>query len=261
MTPYTEQDLREALGAEAGEAPAPSAGELVARVHARDRKQRRLAVTATATIMIAAGLSIGLALDSSGPAVPAFSSTLGLYGQPCRSAGCRASAATIVQQELHHALRLPRVAPGGRCPVTPGENYDGPDVGGERYGKPPAWLVIGDKGDPAKGSTSLGRSDRKGWLAAEDVLQVNPAYRGAVSVRARHLDGSSAVSLGGAPGLPTYLLPATSARSAYPSNSDGSRTPPMTIWAKTPGCYGFQIDGQNFSETIVVNLTAPTLNP
>jgi len=34
----------------------------------------------------------------------------------------------------------------------------------------------------------------------------------------------------------------------------------MTIWTKTPGCYGFQIDGETFSETIVIELTRPAGN-
>ena len=41
------------------------------------------------------------------------------------------------------------------------------------------------------------------------------------------------------------------------NDHDGYRTPPATIWVRTPGCYAFRIDGVGFTETIVINMTAP----
>lgn len=233
MTLYTENDLRDALRAAPDDRPVPSPETLIAAVRARGRRQRRLAAAATVAVVAAAGLSLGLTLSSAGGVRPGLGTVQG-------------TLPAAVGRELHRPLDLPRVAPGGTCPVTPGTDYNGPVVGGDRYGESPAWLVIGDRGDPPRGIAQLGIPDRKGWLAAENVLLVDSSYQGPVTVRARRLDGSGLVSLGGNPGSSTYVLPVA-----------GQPAAPMTIWTKTPGCYGFQIDGQTFSETIVIHFTPP----
>jgi hypothetical protein len=46
------------------------------------------------------------------------------------------------------------------------------------------------------------------------------------------------------------------------ANTNGPfRTPPGSIWIQQPGCYGFQIDGLSFSETIVIDALPATGSP
>jgi hypothetical protein len=37
----------------------------------------------------------------------------------------------------------------------------------------------------------------------------------------------------------------------------GYRSWPDTAWVRSPGCYGWQVDGLGFSETIVVRAVLP----
>ena len=99
----------------------------------------------------------------------------------------------------------------------------------------------------------LGTPPQAGWLAAENVLLIDKSYRGPVAVRGIRLDGSGDVGIG-APNTTAYVEPPLGGDANV---HDGYRTPPATIWVKTPGCYGFQIDGLGFTERIVINMTAP----
>jgi hypothetical protein len=40
------------------------------------------------------------------------------------------------------------------------------------------------------------------------------------------------------------------------NTQDGYRTVPGSTWIKSPGCYGWQVDGRGFSDVIVVKVVA-----
>lgn len=99
----------------------------------------------------------------------------------------------------------------------------------------------------------LGTTQVSGWFALENVWLVDPRYQGPFIVRGQRLDAPGPVTFGGTPTSPTFVEPPA----PDPNTNGPYRTPPGTIWLKTPGCYGFQIDGLSFTETIVIDALPP----
>jgi hypothetical protein len=86
------------------------------------------------------------------------------------------------------------------------------------------------------------------------VWLVAPGYQGPFTIRGMRLDGRGTVGFGGTPTSAAFVEPPA----PDINSSNGWRFPPGTIWVTTPGCYGFQIDGTSFSETVVVAMQPPT---
>lgn len=60
---------------------------------------------------------------------------------------------------------LPHVVAGESCPITPGASSTDPYVFGQQYGGGgPVWMVLGDRGDPSRGTSVLGNPETPGWL-------------------------------------------------------------------------------------------------
>ncbi len=205
-------------------------------------------------LVLAAGLTVGLTLASAGHPARGVAVVPASYQQACAAEPgvCRSGVRGAIPAALTRQLHLSRVA-GAACPVTPGTNYAGPYVVGQRYGTGPAWMVLGDRGDPARGVSVLGQPGQPGWLAAENVLLIGKGYQGPLSVRGVRLDGPGEASFGIAE-TTTFIEPPAPGDA---NDHDGYRTPPATIWVRTPGCYAFQINGERFTETIVISMTAP----
>lgn len=150
---------------------------------------------------------------------------------------------------------LPHVVAGESCPITPGASSTDPYVFGQQYGGGgPVWMVLGDRGDPSRGTSVLGNPETPGWLAAENVWLVAPGYQGPFTVRGMRLDGRGTVGFGGTPTSAVFVEPPAPG----PNSSNGWRFPPGAIWVTSPGCYGFQIDGTSFSETVVIDMQPPS---
>lgn len=257
MRTYTEDDLRAALSAEAGRATPPSPGLLVAHQSVTVlRRARRGVMVVAMAVAVAVVVSVALTQRPGGNHAPSEVRFLpASYEQACATEPnvCQPGLTGAVPTVLTRSLHLPRVAAGAGCPVTRGSNYSGRFVDGQRYGAGPVSFILGDRGDPQKGTSVLGTPPQAGWLAAENVLLINKSYRGPVAIRGVLLDGSGDVGIG-APDTTAYVEPPLGGDANV---HDGYRTPPATIWVKTPGCYGFQIDGLGFTERIVINMTAP----
>jgi hypothetical protein len=256
MRIYTEDDLRAALHTEAARATPPSPGLLVAHEDATVMRRARRNVLAVAmAVAVAVVVSIALTQRGGNRAPSEVRFLPASYEQACATEPnvCRPGLTGAVPTALAHSLHLPRVAAGAACPVTRGSDYRGPFVFGQRYGAGPVSFILGDRGDPQQGTSVLGTPAQAGWLAAENVLLIDKSYRGPVAVRGVRLDGSGDVGIG-APDTSTYVEPPFGGDLNV---HDGYRTPPAGIWVKTPGCYGFQVDGLGFTESIVINMTAP----
>ena len=79
-----------------------------------------------------------------------------------------------------------------------------------------------------------------------------PRYQGPILIRGRRLDQAGKIAFGGEPpaGEPELVDPQLPpGRSA--NGTDGWRQWPGGNLIPTLGCYGFQIDGTNFSSVIV----------
>ena len=92
------------------------------------------------------------------------------------------------------------------------------------------------------------------WYAGEAaVVMVDPAYGGTVVIRGRQLDGSQSMPL-----VPTSAEGDVAIFRSSPSD--------WRVWngqlsASSPGCFGLQADGTEFSELIVFQVLAGSPPP
>lgn len=253
MSLGTERDLRAALKSEAAAAPSPA--DIWPGVRQRIARRRALARAGAAFALAAATLA---ALETGWPA--GSPTTLGQsaliqpasYQQACaREPGaCAVGASGPVPAILHRALHLPAVARDQGCPVTAGQNARNGYVGGLQFGSGPVSMIIGNRGDPGHGTVILGTTQVPGWYALENVWLSEPGYQGPFMVRGQRLDRPGSVGFGGSsPVMTAFVEPP----GPDPNANGPYRTPPGSVWIQQPGCYGFQIDGLSFSETIVID--------
>jgi hypothetical protein len=164
-----------------------------------------------------------------------------------------------VPAALRRPLRLTKLASGQRCPVTRQHVARGDFPGA--LGREPIYAdVSGHNGlvrfaypPPRAGS---GRQFAGSNWSGFKVLWVSrPSYNGPVLIRGRQLDGSHAVGFGqDAVPFAELQLPPGSAAGA-PRSQNGWRDWPSTTRIRSPGCYGWQIDGSHSSELIVIRAT------
>lgn len=127
-------------------------------------------------------------------------------------------------------------------------------IDGVAFGPGPVRLLVAmeDLGTLLAGNIGLLPSDTPGWFAFKSNWIVAPSYQGPIIVRAKRIDGPGRVALlgGAAPG-PLVVPPG-------PTINDYSRTrtAPVGTYVAGPGCFAFQVDGNGFSEHIVVNAVA-----
>src|SRR5439155_15327929 len=151
---------------------------------------------------------------------------------------------------LRRPLHVPTVATGARCPVS---SVD-PRVPWARIrilgiGRGPVYPGLGAHSgllwatrDVQSGGPWFG--DKVFWFAL-------PSYRGPILIRGRRLDGPQIVRFGGGK-LPAAELRIERGESvSWQGQPPGSRGVASGVRVRTPGCYGFQIDGTSFSRVVV----------
>jgi hypothetical protein len=95
------------------------------------------------------------------------------------------------------------------------------------------------------------QEDRLGYRGQKTPWLVRRSYRGPILVRGRRIDGQGELRL--ARGYGEHLR-----ELRWPAGLDQSLSPgslrflASTTLVRSSGCYGFQLDGLRFSETIVV---------
>jgi hypothetical protein len=89
------------------------------------------------------------------------------------------------------------------------------------------------------------------WLALKTHFFSYPRYHGPVLVRARPLGVHQEIRIGATPSEAAPLV--------MPAGT-GWREQPYFTFVKTPGCYGWQIDGSTFSYVVVVRILDPAVS-
>lgn len=175
------------------------------------------------------------------------------YQEACarRGATCLNDARGALPPVLDRKLHLPVLRRGERCPASLGRRVDTADFGGVALGAGPVRVVVGSEGDLRRGVAVLTASSAPGWLALKTLWFSAPGYQGPFVIRAKRLDGVGQVGLGeGATVAPLVVPPGPTLNDGH-----GYRTAPGGLWVKSAGCYGWQVDGLNFSEVLVVKAT------
>jgi hypothetical protein len=145
---------------------------------------------------------------------------------------------------LHRPLRIPILAPGTTCPLSPTQPAPGlnPAFGGYVLGRGPAYAgavpqdaIVHYAGSPVEAG---------GWRGFKVFWIVRPRYRGRLLIRGRQLDGTNRIRF--AQGAEMRI-----GQWGTAAGAPGWGERPSTEWVRAPGCYGFQVDGQRFSRVLV----------
>lgn len=145
-----------------------------------------------------------------------------------------------------HPLNLPALAPGLQCPKSETAQFS-------RYTGP----LAGPGPVYAVGNTMFySRTDDGTWRAKVAWI-ARPEYRGPALVRGRRIDAAGDVRFapGGGP-TTAELRFEYDTRVRAEGSDEGWRFLPSTVVIGAPGCYGFQIDGLDWTVTIVMDTTA-----
>jgi hypothetical protein len=169
------------------------------------------------------------------------------------------SASNDPWDELRRPLQIPRIAPGSPCPASePNTTIDLSPYGvGQGFGPGPAYPMLGPPiagyrraslvfdYPPSRGSPLYGRI----WGGQKALWFLLPGYGDRVLIRGRQLDGPYRVRFGFDDlRLGRGALPADEERLVV---ANDRRDFPSTTRLRTGGCYGYQIDGPNYSRVIV----------
>ena len=153
---------------------------------------------------------------------------------------------------LHRPLHLPHVAHGAPCPLSKGHvKLFGPGTPMGITDAGPAHIMSVGGSPPAVVDISQSRRDGTGYAGQKAPWIVDGSYRGPVLIRGTRLDRPGPVRF--AEGTGQHLA------SLYLRRGDrveprGRRTLPSLLLVRAPGCYGLQVDGSTFSQTIVIRV-------
>jgi hypothetical protein len=158
-------------------------------------------------------------------------------------AGAASSTSADDWKSLRRPLHIPHIAAGSKCPASaPNTNFDFAANGvGQGYGPGPAYPVF--PYTPPRAGLDFDypppRESGSKWGGQKVLWFLAPGNGPRVLVRGRQLDGSNRVRFGFAP------TPVTELRII------GSGGHPATTRLRTGGCYGYQIDGRDYSRVIM----------
>lgn len=145
-----------------------------------------------------------------------------------------------------HPFTPPSLAPGAPCPKTATATVS-----------PFTGAVAGPGPVYASGNTIFYSRLDDGTLGAKVAWISRPDYTGPALIRGRRLDAAAVVQFDPGYGPTTTDLHFeydTRVRAA--GSDEGWRFLPSTVLIGAPGCYAFQIDGLDWSITIVMDTTA-----
>jgi hypothetical protein len=188
--------------------------------------------------------------DSGGAKLPTPTS----YAETCGLMGwCSGAPAGRIPAALRRPLHFPKLGPHGACPTSVGREIDNNQFGGVALGNGPVRpLVARTGGDLKQGVVPFSRSQgTTGWWVEKIDWFSLPSYRGPILIRGRRLDRAGEIAFGGEPpaGEPELVDPQLPPGPSA-NGTDGWREWPGGNLIPALGCYGFQIDGTNFSTVI-----------
>jgi hypothetical protein len=145
-----------------------------------------------------------------------------------------------------HPLNLSSLSPGQPCPKS--ATAAAPPNFGPLAGPGPVY---------AAGNTVFYTRADDGTLRAKVAWISRPEYTGPALIRGRRIDAPGEVRFapGGAP-ITSELHFEYDTRVRAAGSDEGWRFLPSTVVIGATGCYGFQIDGLDWSVTIVMDTTA-----
>jgi hypothetical protein len=257
MSHITDDDIVAALRGAVPEPP--EAPARLANVRRRATNRRRAQLSAGSLGVVAVVVAGIVAVDAAGhgTAHPLVKTAL-------------APVPEGIPAALGRPLHLPRFAAGMPCPVSPvktypaGAGFSGPytAVGSGPFTLTGNGTVPVDFTPPADDSFA-----GTGWPGMKVIWRVGPEYIGPVLLRGERLDGPGQLRFGSYTGTVGQGTPprASFQAQAYPElgypgedSTPSATTYPSDIRVQTPGCYGLQVDGTNFSEVIIFAVTAST---
>jgi hypothetical protein len=150
---------------------------------------------------------------------------------------------------LRRPLHLPRLAHGVACPVSRVDSrvaWKQVNIFGRSgTGRGPVYPGLGFQ----NGRLHATPDDQYGgrWSGEKVFWYVLPTYRGPVLIRGRRLDGPQTTGFNGTKRPDQELRISPFETVAWRGQPRGSRGIPSDVRVLTAGCYGFQIDGTNFS--------------
>lgn len=155
-------------------------------------------------------------------------------------------------------LHLPTLSAGANCPVTQAQQHIAPD---HQYaaGNGPVYLVNEAIADPLifldAGSSDPGSS----WKISKVFWEISSSYTGPAIVRGGQINGTNTLKFNGGLGQTAGNNQGTEPilhELRLQGDPHGQwRTYLSFVRVQQAGCYAIQIDGQNFSESIVINAT------
>jgi hypothetical protein len=201
--------------------------ELLIREARRRQRRRRL----VAALLIAAA------------AAGAYLTTRGI--------GSAVQSRSLLSRPLH----LPSLQPGQPCPTSSGYTVNNSYFAGKALGDGPVRVLLDDTGDVLRGRVDITAGSKQSWHALQTLWFAKPGYRGPFVIRAANLGAGGPIEVQpGSSGLTPGSGPLAVAAGPTINTGDGYRTVPGSTWVTSPGCYGWQIDGRGFSETIIVRV-------
>ena len=169
-------------------------------------------------------------------------------------ASCSQSSNIQTQQQhpsqQQHPLHLPVVKPGASCPTTPEKTVT--SSFGIAQGKGPVYATLDTTtiASPAvlnyadASQFGSGGSGNQGWGGQKVLWFIDPNYQGLVLIRGHQLDGVHEMRFGTTLDQQLVFDTSTSGGSPWPNFPSYTRL-------QAPGCYAYQVDGNNFSYVIV----------
>jgi hypothetical protein len=158
--------------------------------------------------------------------------------------------------KLHRPLHLPRLAAGAPCPVSRiDRRIDWERVkfpGSPGIGRGPVYPGLGSSGGRLTATPDVLYGGP--WAGGKVFWYVRPSYRGRALIRGHRLDGSQSLGFNGGRRPVRELRIERGITVSWEGQPSGSRGIPSSVRARSPGCYGVQIDGTTFSRVVVFSL-------
>ena len=152
-------------------------------------------------------------------------------------------------------LHLPTVAAGTRCPVTQPQQHIAPD---HQYaaGNGPVYLVNEALNNPVIFLDPDSSDPGSSWKISKVFWEISAVYTGPALVRGRRIDGTGILKFNGGLGQTAGNNQGTEpllSELRLQGDPHGQWKTYLTfLRIQQAGCYAFQVDGQNFSENIVI---------
>jgi hypothetical protein len=158
--------------------------------------------------------------------------------------------------KLHRRLHLPRLTPGAACPISridPRIDWERINIfGGSGIGRGPVYPGLGSSGGRLTATPDVQYGGP--WAGGKVFWYVRPSYRGRALIRGHRLDGSQSLGFNGGRRPVRELRIERGITVSWEGQPSGSRGIPSSVRARSPGCYGVQIDGTTFSRVVVFSL-------